>query len=78
MRWVDPSGFAADTLLSCCHPFTFRFNFRLPRSSLTEEQARASMHKLLAATRQAGGSDLFISHDFPPSMKANGSMQPLT
>ena len=47
-------------------------------SSLTEEQARAYMHKLLAAMRQAGGSDLFISHDFPPSMKANGSMQALT
>ena len=47
-------------------------------STLTEEQARAYMHKLLAAMRQAGGSDLFISHDFPPSMKANGSMQPLT
>lgn len=24
------------------------------------------------------GSDLFISADFPPSMKANGQMQPLT
>ena len=47
-------------------------------STLTEDQARAYMHKLLAAMRQAGGSDLFISHDFPPSMKANGSMQPLT
>ncbi|MBC7621548.1 MAG: PilT/PilU family type 4a pilus ATPase [Candidatus Saccharibacteria bacterium] len=47
-------------------------------STLTEEQARAYMHKLLAAMRQAGGSDLFISNDFPPSMKANGSMQPLT
>ena len=47
-------------------------------STLTEEQARAYMHKLLAAMRQAGGSDLFISHDFPPSMKANGSMQALT
>ena len=46
-------------------------------SSLTEEQARAYMHKLLAAMSQAGGSDLFISHDFPPSMKAHGSMQPL-
>jgi twitching motility protein PilU len=47
-------------------------------STLSEEQARAYMHKLLAGMRQAGGSDLFISHDFPPSMKANGSMQPLT
>src|SRR5205085_11858851 len=46
-------------------------------STLTEEQARAYMHKLLAAMSQAGGSDLFISHDFPPSMKAHGSMQPL-
>jgi len=36
------------------------------------------MHKLLAAMRQAGGSDLFIANDFPPSMKANGAMQPLS
>ncbi|MCF8208310.1 MAG: PilT/PilU family type 4a pilus ATPase [Rhodoferax sp.] len=47
-------------------------------TQLTEEQARAYMHKLLAAMRQAGGSDLFIAHDFPPSMKANGMMQPLS
>ena len=47
-------------------------------STLTEEQARAYMHKLLAAMSQAGGSDLFIAHDFPPSMKAHGSMTPLT
>jgi twitching motility protein PilU len=47
-------------------------------STLTEEQARSYMHKLLAAMSQAGGSDLFISHDFPPSMKAHGSMTPLT
>jgi twitching motility protein PilU len=42
-----------------------------------EEQARAYMHKLLAAMKQHGGSDLFISHEFPPSMKAHGTMQPL-
>ena len=47
-------------------------------ATLNEEQARAYMHKLLAAMRQAGGSDLFIANDFPPSMKANGVMQPLT
>jgi len=47
-------------------------------TTLTEEQARAYMHKLLAAMSQAGGSDLFIANDFPPSMKAHGSMQPLT
>ena len=47
-------------------------------STLTEEQARTYMHKLLGAMSQAGGSDLFISHDFPPSMKSHGSMTPLT
>ncbi len=46
-------------------------------SVLTEEQALAYMHKLLAAMSQQGGSDLFIANDFPPSMKAHGSMQPL-
>jgi twitching motility protein PilU len=45
--------------------------------SLNKEQAQAYMHKLLAAMSQQGGSDLFISHDYPPSMKANGMMQPL-
>jgi len=45
---------------------------------LTEEQARAYMHKLLAAMSQAGGSDLFIAADFPPSMKSQGAMKPLT
>src|SRR5258706_14302516 len=47
-------------------------------STLTEEQARAYMHKLLAAMNQAGGSDLFIASECPPSMKAHGSMKPLT
>lgn len=47
-------------------------------TTITEEQARAYMHKLLAAMSQAGGSDLFIAHDFPPSMKCNGAMQPLS
>jgi len=47
-------------------------------STLNEEQARGYMHKLLAAMHQAGGSDLFIASDFPPSMKAQGSMQPLS
>ncbi len=47
-------------------------------TTLTEDQARAYMHKLLTAMNQAGGSDLFVSADFPPSMKAHGSMKPLT
>ncbi len=46
--------------------------------ALSEDQARAYMHKLLAAMSQAGGSDLFISADFPPSMKSHGAMTPLT
>ena len=46
-------------------------------STLTEEQARAYMHKLLATMVRGDGSDLFISADFPPSMKSHGSMQPL-
>ncbi|MDX2219121.1 MAG: PilT/PilU family type 4a pilus ATPase [Burkholderiales bacterium] len=47
-------------------------------SALSEEQARAYMHKLLATMSAQGGSDLFISNDFPPSMKAHGAMTPLT
>ena len=47
-------------------------------ASLSEDQARSYMHKLLAAMVQGSGSDLFIAADFPPSMKAHGSMQPMT
>ena len=47
-------------------------------SALSEEQARAYMHKLLATMSAQGGSDLFISNDFPPSMKAHGAMTPLS
>ena len=45
---------------------------------LTEEQARNHIIKLLTAMSQAGGSDLFISSGFPPSMKCQGNMKPLT
>jgi twitching motility protein PilU len=45
---------------------------------LTEEQARNHIIKLLTAMSQAGGSDLFISSGFPPSMKCQGVMKPLT
>jgi len=47
-------------------------------AAFTEEQARAYMHKLLATMSQAGGSDLFVAADFPPSMKSQGAMKPLT
>ncbi len=47
-------------------------------STLTAEQAKDYMHKLLTAMCRAGGSDLFISNEFPPSMKTHGKMQPMT
>ena len=46
-------------------------------STLPDEQAKAYMVKLLTAMTRAGGSDLFISNDFPPSMKTHGTMQPM-
>ena len=46
--------------------------------SMSEDQARAQMHGLLATMAAAGGSDLFIAHDFPPSMKSDGSMRALS
>jgi twitching motility protein PilU len=51
---------------------------RKVKPMLSEEQARAYMHKLLGAMVQANGSDLFIANDFPPSIKAHGNMKPLT
>ena len=42
-----------------------------------EEGARARIHELLATMSRAGGSDLFIASDYPPSMKAHGAMTPL-
>src|SRR6476661_6554247 len=47
-------------------------------AQLTEDQARAYMHKLLGTMLQAGGSDLFISDNFPPTMKAHGAMTQLS
>jgi twitching motility protein PilU len=46
--------------------------------SLTEEQAKAYITKLLTAMSKAGGSDLFVSKDFPPAMKMQGALQPMT
>ncbi|MDY6949404.1 MAG: PilT/PilU family type 4a pilus ATPase [Pseudomonadota bacterium] len=45
---------------------------------LSEEQAKSYIVKLLTAMSQAGGSDLFVSKDFPPSMKLQGAMKPMT
>ncbi len=48
-----------------------------PAASLAPEHARDYMHKLPAEMVQKQGSDLFIAHDFPPSIKANGQMTPI-
>jgi twitching motility protein PilU len=45
--------------------------------AFSEEQAKSYIVKLLTAMSAAGGSDLFISKDFPPSMKLQGAMRPL-
>jgi twitching motility protein PilU len=47
-------------------------------STFGPEEARAYMHQLLKVMHQAGGSDLFISAEFPPSMKSHGGMKPLS
>jgi twitching motility protein PilU len=47
-------------------------------SGFTEQQAKSYITKLLTAMSQAGGSDLFVSKDFPPAMKLQGTMQPMT
>ena len=54
------------------------FNSIEPMPALSEDQARAYMLKLLTAMSQAGGSDLFIANEYPPSMKSHGAMTPLT
>ncbi|NEX60345.1 PilT/PilU family type 4a pilus ATPase [Noviherbaspirillum galbum] len=47
-------------------------------SNFGPEEARNYMHSLLKAMHQMNGSDLFISADFPPSIKSQGAMKPLS
>ncbi len=47
-------------------------------STFGPDEARAYMHQLLKVMHQQGGSDLFISADFPPSIKSQGAMKPLS
>src|SRR5580698_8312820 len=56
-----------------------RLNNPSPEATMafSEEQAKSYIVKLLTAMSAAGGSDLFISKDFPPSMKLQGTMKPL-
>jgi len=45
---------------------------------MNDEQALAYMHNLLRAMLDKKASDLFISADFPPAMKIDGKMTPVT
>lgn len=47
-------------------------------STFGPAEAQAYMHKLLTVMHHQGGSDLFIAADFPPSMKHQGAMKPLS
>ncbi|MFC3461061.1 PilT/PilU family type 4a pilus ATPase [Massilia haematophila] len=47
-------------------------------SSFGPADAQAYIHKLLTVMHQQGGSDLFISADFSPSMKHQGAMKPMS
>ena len=47
-------------------------------STFGPAEAQAYIHKLLTVMHHQGGSDLFISADFPPSMKHQGAMKPLS
>ncbi len=44
---------------------------------MNEVQARHYIHTLLTTMAGSEGSDLFIAHDFPPSMKSHGQMTPM-
>ncbi|MFJ5444899.1 PilT/PilU family type 4a pilus ATPase [Methylobacillus methanolivorans] len=45
---------------------------------MNQEQALAYMHTLLRSMLEKKASDLFISADFPPAMKIDGKMTPVT
>ncbi len=45
---------------------------------MTNEQALTYMHNLLRGMLEKKASDLFISADFPPAMKIDGKMTPVT
>jgi twitching motility protein PilU len=45
---------------------------------MNQEQATQYLHSLLKAMFSKKASDLFISNDFPPSMKIDGKMTPAT
>jgi twitching motility protein PilU len=44
----------------------------------SSDDIRTYMHQMLTKMFEIGGSDLFISADFPPSIKYQGSMKPMS
>jgi len=44
---------------------------------MNNEQAISNLHSLLKVMLTRKASDLFISDDFPPSMKIDGKMTPV-
>jgi twitching motility protein PilU len=50
---------------------------RKDSDEMTPEQAKTYLHNLLKAMLSKQASDLFLSNDFPPSMKINGKMTPV-
>jgi twitching motility protein PilU len=76
LRPITPLYLAGDNSIA---DFEIGPGYKADRmSTMSEEQAKAYMVKLLTAMSRASGSDLFISHGFPPSMKTHGTMRPLT
>ena len=45
---------------------------------MNDEQAKSNLHSLLKVMLARKASDLFISDDFPPSMKIDGKMTPVS
>jgi hypothetical protein len=54
-----------------------RENFRL-FPAMSSDPSLTYVHALLKAMLEAKASDLFISADFPPAMKIDGQMTPVT
>ncbi len=52
--------------------------FRYRRHCMEREQATKFMHDLLRALVAKKGSDLFLTADFPPAMKVDGKMTPVS
>ncbi len=50
----------------------------MTNEELIGDELRNYIHALLRAMVQHGGSDLFISKDFPPTMKVHGTMKALS